>query len=109
MTIYAPGELVLVDFPFVSGAASLVRPALVVLDTGDNDVTLARVTTQSHITSYDLAISDWRGAGLRAPSFIRLHKMVTAEKSFIKRQLGSLRPIDHQHVAAVLQRMFAAW
>lgn len=109
MTTYAPGEILLVDFPYVSGATSVLRPALVLLDAGDNDVLMARVTTQVHRSPYDLEIIDWRGAGLRAASYIRLHKLVTAEKLCVQRALGSLKPGDHQRVASVLRSTFATW
>ncbi|HEX5103519.1 MAG TPA: type II toxin-antitoxin system PemK/MazF family toxin [Pirellulaceae bacterium] len=109
MTTYAPGEIVLVDFPFVSGAAAALRPALVVLDTGDSDVVLARITTKSHTSGHDVAIADWRGAGLRAASFVRLHKLATAEKPTVFKRLGSLQPPDHQRVAAILKGMFNSW
>jgi hypothetical protein len=37
MTTYQPGEILLVRFPYVSGTRQSLRPALVVLDTGDSD------------------------------------------------------------------------
>lgn len=109
MTTYAPGDILLVDFPYISGTTSVLRPALVVLDAGDNDVMLARVTTQMHHSPYDISIMDWRGACLRAASFVRLHKLVTAEKSRIQRRLGCLQPADHQVVATAIRAMLAAW
>ena len=45
-TNYLPGDLVLVDFPFTTSGPGKPRPALVVLDAGDADLVLARVTTQ---------------------------------------------------------------
>ena len=51
MTTYQPGELLLVAFPFVSGGKSKQRPALAVVDTGDDDVVLARITTQNQTAS----------------------------------------------------------
>jgi len=72
---YQPGDLVLVEFPF-TGPGTKLRPALVVLDSGDADVVLARVTTPP----YDIHLTDWRQAGLLAPSFVRLHKLATLSK-----------------------------
>jgi len=46
-------------------------------DTGDADVLLARVTTQSQNTPFDVTISDWKQAGLLAPSTVRLRKLPT--------------------------------
>ena len=106
---YAPGDLLLVDFPLVSGTASILRPALVILDSGDSDVLLARITTQPHQSPFDLAINDWKGAGLRAASFIRLHKLATSEKACVHRQLGKLQANDHQSVGAVLRSAFLNW
>jgi len=79
------------------------------LDSGDSDVVLARITTQYHQSPFDLMITDWTGAGLRAASFIRLHKLVTSEKSSVHRPLGRLQGNDRQTVAAALRAMFSNW
>ena len=50
MTLYKPGDVVLVKFPFTSGAGSKLRPALVILDTGDDDLVVARITTHTSLT-----------------------------------------------------------
>ena len=109
MTTYHPGDVLLVRFPYVSGTRQSLRPALVVLDAGDSDVLLAKITTQRHGSRHDLVIVDWKGAGLIAPSQARLHKMATIEKSLIDRSLGRLQAIDRQQVAAVFSAMFANW
>ena len=66
-TNYQAGDLVLVDFPFTSSGASKPRPALVILDTGDADVLLARLTTQPQNSPFDVSISGWKQAGLLRP------------------------------------------
>ncbi len=109
MTSYPIGDLLLVDFPFTASGPGKPRPALVILDTGDADVVLARVTTQPHSTPWDVPISAWQHAGLLAPSIVRLHKLATLVKSRIHKQLGSLAAADRQSVASVLQRIAAAW
>ncbi|HEY2410775.1 MAG TPA: type II toxin-antitoxin system PemK/MazF family toxin [Pirellulaceae bacterium] len=106
---YAPGDILLVDFPLVSGTTSILRPALVIIDSGDNDVVLARITTQQHSSTFDLAITDWKGAGLRAASFLRLHKLATSEKSCIHKQLGKLQQVDHVRVSNILRASFSNW
>jgi mRNA interferase MazF len=68
MTNYQAGELLLVDFPLTTTGTGKPRPALVVLDSGDADVLLARVTTQSHNSPFDVPILAWQQAGLLAPS-----------------------------------------
>jgi mRNA interferase MazF len=108
-TSYQTGDLVLVDFPFTVTGSGKPRPALVILDTGDADVLLARVTTQSHTTAYDVPIAGWKRAGLLAASNVRLHKLATLAKSRVKRRLGTLNKADRQSVVAVLRQISAAW
>src|SRR5689334_16112934 len=83
-TSYLPGALVLVDFPFTSSGRSTPRPALLILDTGDADVVLARVTTQSSTSPFDVSLSGWQQAGLLAPSTVRLHKLATLAKTGVR-------------------------
>jgi mRNA interferase MazF len=109
MTIYNKGDLLIAEFPFAGGRLTKKRPALVLLDSGDADVVLARITTQPHQTGHDVNIVHWQSCGLRAPSFIRLHKIVTAEKAQVLRVLGSLHPVDHQNVSTVLNQVFGNW
>jgi len=45
MKDYRPGEVVLLSFPFADAAGAKRRPALVILDTGDEDIVVARVTS----------------------------------------------------------------
>ena len=90
-TSYLPGDLVLVDFPFTTSGPGKPRPALVVLDAGDADVVLARVTTQPKNTPFDVTISGWKQSGLLAPSTVRLHKLATLAKSRVGRHLGKPR------------------
>lgn len=109
MTICNPGQIVLVTFPFTTGSTAKNRPALVLIDHGDNDLLLARITTQSHSTANDCVIQDWRGAGLLAPSIARLCKLATLDKSLVKRVIGALQPSDKMAVKAVLQSLFSSW
>jgi len=43
---FKTGAVVLIHFPFTDGSSAKKRPALVLLDAGDNDLLLARITTQ---------------------------------------------------------------
>lgn len=108
-TIFRPGDVVLVAFPFSSGLAVKTRPALVLADTGDEDLLVARVTTQLHQTPFDVPLSEWRATGLLAPSVVRLHKLATLERNRIYRKLGRVQPSDHASVAAALKRTLENW
>jgi mRNA interferase MazF len=109
MTNYQVGDLVLVDFPFTVSGPGKARPALVILDTGDADVVLARVTMQAQTTAWDVVISDWQQAGLLSPSTVRLHKLATLAKSRVRRHLGTLDASDRQQVGLALQQIAACW
>jgi mRNA interferase MazF len=106
MTTYSPATIVLVDFPNTDGAAGKPRPALVILDTGDADVLMARITSQSRPSQYDLPIGDWAAAGLRMPSSVRIHKLATMQKRKIRHTVGTLSSNDRQTVSAALNSIF---
>ena len=106
---YLAGDLILTAFPYASGAQAKVRPALVLLDMGDVDVLVARVTTKPHRTPYDVTLTGWRQAGLRAPSVVRLHKVATLEKNLIVQTLGRIGQGDRSKISAVLQQTFGSW
>lgn len=108
-TSYQAGDVILVDFPFTVSGPGKPRPALVILDTGDADLLLARVTTQSRVTTYDVILAGWQQAGLLAPSIVRLHKLATLAKTRVQKHLGSLDTHDRQQVATVLHQITANW
>jgi mRNA interferase MazF len=108
-TSYRAGDLLLVDFPFTASGQTKARPALVILDTGDADVMLARVTTQTWNTQFDVPIVAWQQAGLLAPSVVRLHKLATLSKSRVQHRLGKLDASDRPQVSGALQRIAASW
>ena len=109
MTSFRPGDLVLVAFPYTGSTQVKRRPAMVLLDVGDADVVQARITTQRYQTPHDVDITDWQGAGLLAPSVVRLHKLVTLDKSRVLRYLGALQSVDQQRVSAVVRRIYGTW
>lgn len=74
---YKPGEVLLLSFPFGDGVNSKRRPALVLLDTGDEDIIVARITSQSTKMIFDVELTQWEKAGLRLPSFVRVNKGAT--------------------------------
>ncbi|MBS4029554.1 MAG: hypothetical protein KGZ58_13075 [Ignavibacteriales bacterium] len=47
MQKFRSGEVVLIAFPFANMEGMKRRPALVLLDTGNDDILVARITSQS--------------------------------------------------------------
>lgn len=94
MKQYNPGEIVLLSFPFSDARTEKRRPALIMLDTGDDDIIVARITSQPPRNSFDLELIDWEKAGLLIPSTVCISKIATLEKNIVERKLGKLTPDD---------------
>ena len=95
------GDIHLCAFPFTSGTAAKVRPALELFDLGA-DLVICRVTSSPHTGPLDIPLTDWKLEGLLGPSVARLDRIVTAEKTILIRRLGKLSARD----AAVVR---SAW
>ncbi len=105
MTSYNFGDIVLIEFPHTDLQGISKRPAIVLYDSGDQDVLLARITTQEYTTETDYKIPGWQKGGLLAESYIRLGKQATIEKRFIIRKLGTLEAKDLDVLKSILKRM----
>jgi len=105
MASYAAGDIVLLRFPFTDASGSKRRPALVLLDTGDDDIVVARVTGQLSTSSPDVTLNEWQQAGLLLPSVVRLHKVATLKRSLIDNKLGRLAPDDWSRVVLALRQI----
>lgn len=101
-----PGEVVLIRMLYHQAPGSKVRPALVLLDPGDNDFVAAPITSQHRLPECDLAIEDWLAAGLNVASPVRIHKLTVLAKAEVLRRLGSLSDADRASLVAILCRAF---
>lgn len=108
MQNYRSGEVVLLSFPFAGATGAKRRPALVLLDTGDEDIVVARLTSQVAHGPFDVELVEWRRAGLLLPSVARVHKVATLEKHLVERRLGSLTANDWARVRAATQQLWAS-
>jgi mRNA interferase MazF len=72
-----PGEVVLIRIDFHQTPGGKVRPAIVLLDSGDDDFVGAPVTSHPVRSDFDLAIRHWREAGLNVASTIRVDKLTS--------------------------------
>jgi mRNA interferase MazF len=108
MRKYQIGSVVLLELPFSDTGTFKLRPALVILDTGDDDIVVSRITSQTAPTNFDVEIVEWQEAGLMRPSIVRLHKINTVEKVLVNRQLGILQPNDWQLVCQRIQEIWSS-
>ena len=93
------GEIFICQFPFTSGTASKIRPALILFDL-QQDAIICRITSVSRTGPLDITLNDWQTAGLLKPSVARLDRLVTAEKTIFLRRLGFLSSADLDAVRA---------
>ena len=106
MTRYRWGYIVLVAFPLSDMSGTRRRPGLVLYDSGDEDVMLARITTQEARERTDVPLVGWKAAALIAKSVVRLSKVATIKKSLIDRRLGHLAAQDSVAIRKSWSKMF---
>ena len=107
-------RVVLVPFPFDDLTGQKVRPAVCLTDAVGvhRHVVLAFVTSVLPVNpeaSDVLLIPSMRGfsqTGLRVPSALRLHRIVTVSAAIIRRQLGTLAPSFQLQVTQRLKVLF---
>ncbi len=99
------GDIVLLKFPFTDGKTYKRRPALIINDFDDGDVILCRITSQIFKTRNDILIEDWKKAGLKLPSVIRVHKMATLEKDLVEIIMGHAENSIKEKVRTTISRL----
>ncbi len=104
---YNFGDIVLIEFPYTNGIGIKKRPALVIYDSGDPDIVVARITSQSVATGNDIPLSDWKSTGLNVASTVRLHKVAMLEKLLISRTIGHVSASDEQTITIYLKQVVA--
>lgn len=101
--LYTFGEVLLLSLGFSDASAAKRRPVLVVCDTQDADILVAPITSHPARSGLDVTLKEWRGAGLRLPSTVRIAKLTTVAKSIIVRKLGGLRQAEALETQMVLR------
>jgi len=81
---------VLVETRFHQAPGAKVRPAVVVLDSGDQDFLGAPVTTRLRSAEFEVNLAGWQAAGLNVPSSARVQKLTVLANANVRRILGRL-------------------
>ena len=92
------GKIVLVPFPFDDLTVGKLRPALCLTEpiSTYRHVVMAFISSQvpAHVSATDVVIDpsnrNFVTTGLRVPSVLRLHRLVTLTTAIIRRELGEL-------------------
>ena len=105
--IFEPLDLVVVPFPFTDRRTVKRRPALIIssaaFNAGHQQSILAMITSARTKWMSDVAIQDWREAGLNVPCKVRL-KLFTLDDVLIFRKVGALTERDRRAVKGALTR-----
>ena len=105
MTKYSFGDIVFIEFYQFASGDKKKRPAMVILDIGDNDVVVCPVTTRKWSGAGDYFLEDWKKSGLKKESWARLAKVSCLEKSDIVRVFGKVTNDDREQLLVVLRRL----
>jgi mRNA-degrading endonuclease toxin of MazEF toxin-antitoxin module len=104
------GDIVLTRFPFTDLTGAALRPALVVSPGPiGEDIVLVAISSvlrgSGIATDYtvDTSHPKFTQTGLRVTSVIRMHKLVTVERSVIVRRLGRIGPQIQAEVDRLLR------
>lgn len=105
MTKYRFGDVVLAVFNQTDGSKKQ-RPAFVILDTGDDDIILAPITTTERKSKGDYKVKNWKQSGLLLDSWVRLAKIACLDKNDIHRQLGVFSASDKKIIVSVWNKLY---
>ena len=112
MSMYTPGDILLVPFPFTNQSASKQRPAVVVSTQEYNrerlDIIIVAITSQikSSATIGEVTITNWTNAGLLKPSVIK-PVIATIEQTLVRKKLGHLDKIDRTSLHSMLRNILS--
>jgi mRNA interferase MazF len=86
------GEVIVMPFPFADLTASKKRPALVLANLKGDDLIMCSITS-SRIDDYSISLAnnDFSEGNLPLSSFIRPHRLFTADKVLVKNKIGALK------------------
>ncbi|WP_198018143.1 type II toxin-antitoxin system PemK/MazF family toxin [Hippea jasoniae] len=85
---------------------AVMRPAMVLVDTGDEDIIVSKITSQKRDVDTDLDITNWQKKGLLRKSYVRLSKIATLNRRDIKKKISTLEKSDIKKAKKIIKKMF---
>ncbi len=102
---YSFGDIVIIAFPYTNMNNTVMRPAMVVVDTADEDIIVARITSQKRDMNTEVEIQNWKDKGLLMQSYVRLSKIATLNRKDIKKKISSLDDADIKKAKDILKKL----
>ncbi len=102
----AKWEIWLADVPYEDVEGSKVRPVLVI-DSQEPVIIVGKMTSKPPRPGYpyEYQITDWKNAGLKVQTTLRLSKILRLDMDRFRRKMGDLQPADHIKVREMLSRI----
>ena len=99
MTIYKPGEVILIPFPFSDLSGIKKRPALILAVFDSRQELICMMLTSAKVqTQFDYKIECWKESGLLKPTKARLHRLFTINYPRVITRLGKMNPVEFQEI-----------
>lgn len=95
-----------VTYPFSDLTGVKKRPGVILLDSQQKDVLIARITSRSPKTPFDVEIEKWQQVGLNVPSTILVNKIMTLDRGLIDKRLGNFMESDWKKVIKALKKFW---
>ena len=75
-----------------------------------HDLIVAAISGQrvDHPGAFDHVVAEWKTVGLLMPSVVRCGKLVTLERTMVRRPLGRMSSSDFREIMATVGRALAA-
>lgn len=110
MVAPSAGAVVTVRFPFSDLTSSIVRPALVLADSGNGDWVLCQITSNPYAdaSAIRLAANDFASGSLSRLSYVRPGKLFTANERLMVSLVGHLKVDSFRSVANAIVRFLQA-
>ncbi|SJM90872.1 Transcriptional modulator of MazE/toxin, MazF [Crenothrix polyspora] len=107
MDVISVKDIVFVAFPFSDLSQTKLRPALVLANAQRNDWILCQITSQAYNDSQAVALdaADFQNGFLSKVSYVRPHKIFTANEQLIKKQVASLTAAKHHEIITRIQKI----
>lgn len=89
---FAPGQIVILPFPFSDLSQSKFRPALLLADAGRGDWIACQITSNPYADTHAIPLSeeDFVTGGLQLLSYARPGKLFTANEALFSGNAGAL-------------------
>lgn len=106
---YKKGDIILVRFPFTHAGEFKVRPALVIRDQDNEDLSLLPISTKIKLHRNDIIIQgkNYKSIPLPVESVIRLSKMTTIHGELALKKITELKTSFFKEVQLALFRYLA--